>query len=103
MSCLHGLGLAWHHRMNWWSANKRVCRLCGLVQERRSYFDIGIEFETYWESVGYAKKPKALIAQWRGEKQQKREEKRATREAEEKRLRSNIIRADHDHNQKQED
>jgi len=102
MSCLHGLGLAWHHRMNWWSANKRVCRLCGLVQERHVDYDYG-ECEAFWAPVGYAEDTQALIKQWRVEKQQKREEKRATREAEEKRLRSNIIRADHDHNQKQED
>ena len=106
MRCLHGLGFAWVNNGSYYDES-RVCRLCGLVQEYQTTEGIGfgvdgMESFDEWVSVGYADDPEVLIKQWRVEKQQRRFKKRAEREAEEQRLRSNIIKADRDHAQEED-
>ena len=93
MDCLHGLGFAWVSNGSYYN-DSRVCRLCGLVQEYQR-IDGVLDSHNEWVPVGYTKDTPALVKKWREErkatKQQRRSKKRAEREAEEKRLRSNII------------
>ena len=104
MRCLHGLGFAWVSNGSYYN-DSRVCRLCGLVQEYET-IDGVLESRDEWVSVGYAEDTPALAKKWweehKAAKQHRRTKKRAEREAEEKRLRNNIIRADHDHAQEPE-